>query len=229
MKKSLVVIITLVLLCISVTVTFGFSLQLLKPGLSGYGARADAMGGAFTAVADDGFTPYFNPAGITQLKAIAINGDISFLNMPESDAALISGFAGITTSSLAGNVYFDDRTTSDLQYFGTSYYVLSAATTLFGKSLSIGGNAKLVRDATESSNDSSTITVGTNFAYDLGGLFKASDYLSIGAVGRNLNDPTITMVNASGQPSGENTIPHRWYLAWLLNRRPLQLWLRIWR
>ena len=32
------------------------------------GARASGVGGAFTALADDGFTSYWNPAGLTQLK-----------------------------------------------------------------------------------------------------------------------------------------------------------------
>jgi len=38
----------------------------------GFGARAVAMGGAYTAVADDGTAPYWNPAGITQLNIITL-------------------------------------------------------------------------------------------------------------------------------------------------------------
>lgn len=104
MKKLCIVIVTFALLCVSATVTFGFI---------GGGARAAAMGGAFTAVADDGFAPYWNPAGMTQLKAIAITGDFSVKSAdpqnPDDTAADLSGFGGITTSSLAGNVWFDDR------------------------------------------------------------------------------------------------------------------------
>lgn len=38
----------------------------------GFGARAQGMGGAFTAVADDGTAAYWNPAGLAQVKAISI-------------------------------------------------------------------------------------------------------------------------------------------------------------
>ncbi len=36
------------------------------------GARAEAMGGAFTAIADDPSALYWNPAGITQIKSMAV-------------------------------------------------------------------------------------------------------------------------------------------------------------
>ena len=35
---------------------------------SGQGTRALGMGGAFTAVADDGASVYYNPAGISQIN-----------------------------------------------------------------------------------------------------------------------------------------------------------------
>ena len=38
----------------------------------GVGARAEALGGAFVAVADDPSALYWNPAGITQLKSISL-------------------------------------------------------------------------------------------------------------------------------------------------------------
>lgn len=37
--------------------------------MTGIGARGIGMGGAYTAIADDGTAAYWNPAGITQLKA----------------------------------------------------------------------------------------------------------------------------------------------------------------
>jgi len=39
----------------------------------GVGARATGMGGAFTAIANDGTTLYWNPAGLTQLKTKEIS------------------------------------------------------------------------------------------------------------------------------------------------------------
>ena len=42
----------------------------------GYGARAIGMGGAYTAVADDGTAPYWNPAGISQIKILTLTPGI---------------------------------------------------------------------------------------------------------------------------------------------------------
>lgn len=41
------------------------------------GARGVGMGGAFSAVADDPTALYYNPAGITQIKGIGVNGSYS--------------------------------------------------------------------------------------------------------------------------------------------------------
>lgn len=37
------------------------------------GARAAALGGAFTAIVDDSTSVYYNPAGVANLKMIEIN------------------------------------------------------------------------------------------------------------------------------------------------------------
>ena len=39
----------------------------------GLGARATAMGGAFTAVADDFSAAYYNPAGLAQIEGYSIS------------------------------------------------------------------------------------------------------------------------------------------------------------
>lgn len=50
--------------------SFGLLLLFAQAGIAvtGIGARGIGMGGAYSAVADDGTAPYWNPAGITQLK-----------------------------------------------------------------------------------------------------------------------------------------------------------------
>ncbi|HBR28706.1 MAG TPA: hypothetical protein DD789_04595, partial [Firmicutes bacterium] len=59
MKKFLVISVALLLLMASTQAAIAST---------GMGGRAMGMGGAFTAVADDGTAAYWNPAGLTQLK-----------------------------------------------------------------------------------------------------------------------------------------------------------------
>ncbi|HVP36250.1 MAG TPA: PorV/PorQ family protein [Terriglobales bacterium] len=47
----------------------------------GLGARALGMGGAFVAVADDGFASAFNPAGLVQLKKHTFNASYRFMSL----------------------------------------------------------------------------------------------------------------------------------------------------
>ena len=59
----------------------------------GVGARAMAMGGAYTAVSDDYAALYYNPAGMGQIRRTALSGTLSFLSM-ENKAT----FMGVQTA-----------------------------------------------------------------------------------------------------------------------------------
>ena len=83
-------------------------------------------------------------------------------------------------------------------YSGSAEYVLSAATTLFGKSLSMGGNVKYVTSFSGSDQlggDSISNSGGT-VSFDLGGLFKPSKYISLGVVGYDINAPSYQVNNS---------------------------------
>ncbi len=86
MKKKKLTIILFVLLALS-QITFAqidsgnleFDTDANKRGSTaaamlgiGIGARAEAMGGAFVAIADDPSALYWNPAGITQIKSVSL-------------------------------------------------------------------------------------------------------------------------------------------------------------
>ena len=62
----------------------------------GVGARATAMGGAFTAIADDATALYWNPAGLSQIKGKQLS------------ASYNSWFAGINQGYLS--LVFPDST-----------------------------------------------------------------------------------------------------------------------
>jgi len=74
----------------------------------GVGTRAQAMGNAFTAVADDYSATYWNPAGLTLLKTHELSGD--FYHLKLNNQAL---FEGTTVN--------DDRTFTKFRSLGLAY------------------------------------------------------------------------------------------------------------
>ncbi len=136
---------------------------------AGFGAKAVGMGGAFTAVADDGSAPYWNPAGITQIKFVTItpavglqgkydlsdklidtNGDLPEFN--ENDFQLASmDYLGITSRYFAINGMIDlsataiaDRNTMTAGAESYGYGALTIAGK-FGEQLAVGVNLKTVQ------------------------------------------------------------------------------------
>lgn len=136
---------------------------------AGYGARAVAMGGAYTAIADDTSAPYWNPAGITEIRFIfaptlGYNGtdwkeardllDIETYppKLPEFELSS-QGMLGLTAKHFALNVLADLNADSKVIADGISsngqarldlYGVLTAAWKV-GEKWSVGVNLKTVR------------------------------------------------------------------------------------
>jgi long-subunit fatty acid transport protein len=75
---------------------------------NGVGTRAQAMGNAFTAVADDYSATYFNPAGLTLLKTHELSGDLYHLKLNNQ-------------AVFEGNTLNDDRTFSKFRSLGLAY------------------------------------------------------------------------------------------------------------
>ena len=74
----------------------------------GIGAKAQAMGNAFTGVADDYTAIYWNPAGLTQLQSSEIHGDLYHLR-----------FANEAT--FKGNTILDNRNFTKFKSLGFAY------------------------------------------------------------------------------------------------------------
>lgn len=108
--------------------TFGLLLFFAQSGIAavGIGARSIGMGGAYSAVADDGTAAYWNPAGITQLElgftpSFGASGDssdiLTFLSklekgervtLPAGELAGSSSLGvGFNTSRFAVNLFAD--------------------------------------------------------------------------------------------------------------------------
>jgi len=134
----------------------------------GSGARAGAMGDAFTAIADDGFAAYYNPAGLARLERSQLGGAHSAL------------FAGVSYQTLSVVVPFgraDGRervqTESNRHALGLSIYYLG------------------VGDLERRTGDS-TLPVGTfnsaDSAYAVSYAFAPDDKLSLGVTGKYIHE-----------------------------------------
>ena len=170
----------------------------------GAGNRALAMGGAFTAVADDASAPLWNPGGlgiIERREFQASRASLYGLGMGEEYAALVLpswrlGVAAITfrhfgVDGIEGrderNVITDENLSNSETEIALSYG------RLFGESLSLGGTLKLHRQSLAGLN-------ATGLGADLGlltypgVLLGVEDHwahrLTIGLSVRNLVEPT---------------------------------------
>ena len=143
--------------------------QFLKLGA---GARAGAMADAFTAIADDAFAAYYNPAGLARLQRAQFGGAHSAL------------FQGVSYQSLSFVVPFGRgegreriETDSNKHALGLSIYYLG------------------VGDIERRSGDS-TLPVGTfnsaDSAYALSYAYAPNDRLSLGVTGKLISQSVDT-------------------------------------
>lgn len=138
--------------------------QFLKLGA---GARAGAMADAFTAIADDAFAAYYNPAGLARLEKAQLGGAHSAL------------FQGVSYQSLAFVVPFgraDGRerieTASNHHALGLSIYYL--------------GVGDLERRTGDSTNPVGTFN-SADTAYALSYAYSPNDRLSLGLTGKYIS------------------------------------------
>lgn len=187
--------------------------QLCSAASLGGGARAVGMGGAYTAVADDGTAAYWNPAGITQVKlgltpTVGIQGKFGeiqdvILNQDfiDFEGTLKANYgAGLTLRHFALNAFGEISgriEQQDGQPQLTIEHVMRGNLTLakeFTGLFALGLNAKYVSVQSDTQNylgekiDSSK---GTGFAVDLGAMAKVGKLVRVGGV---LKDYPITKV-----------------------------------
>lgn len=168
----------------------------------GFGARAMGMGGAYTAVADDGSAAYWNPAGISQVTiGLALDGgfegNIKQIDaIREQDPAALDGTLGIKAGAnlTLGNFglgAFTERqaeiepgtvlkTMRIDQTDQVAFTFANELTDLFA----FGLNAKYVMVNTEKFTAAGSIDQadGKGFAVDLGAMFKVGKLVRLGAV-----------------------------------------------
>lgn len=225
------------------------------PASTGMGGRAMGMGGAFTAVADDGTAAYWNPAGLTQVRfgltptlgAIGDWNEFSDLqdkiekfeeigsfteleNLEIKKAGMMVNLgAGINFSHFAFNLFFDPNihtgglNANNGELDGNvplmaSFSFAREFTDLFGVGVNIKG-AVLGRGVANYKTESIMLDIegkevplkapngevkyGTGMGYllDVGGLFKVSDRVRVGAVLRNIS---LGGIELEGERSSTN-------------------------
>ncbi len=118
-------------------------------GLStpGQGSRALSMGGAFTAVADDGAAIYYNPAGMSQIDGTLIEAGIALL-YPKITYTMPNGAAENSTKSAIGPTLFITHRIADRFSAGLGIYTPYARDAEFSDDLANGfpsQQSKMVR------------------------------------------------------------------------------------
>ena len=204
MKRIFSLVLIVMMIGLLSTVSYG--------GTLGYGARALGMGGAYTAIADDGTAPYWNPAGITQ-KLIAITPSLALQGDPSKALEILQNttfppnfpelnldfqaLGGVTTKWLAVTALVDvDAVTTDDTGSATEYgYLVLTGAHQLGGGLAVGANFKKIFGQSMSyeinSDPNLTNGVADGMAFDLGVLYRLKlpflgDLVKVGAVARNL-------------------------------------------
>jgi hypothetical protein len=191
MKKITFLLLLLIFLSRSIFAASAPTEDIMKIGV---GARPMGMGKAFVAVADDGSSPFLNPAGLAELKTWQImsmyvsmfEGETSYTTLSGSfpfwRGILGAGFIATGTSNMSnttstGVSYFD--------YYDRIYFISYAGDgkKLFrGHNVLLGGNIKMYSKGFTGSVDN---TAG-GYTLDLGIKYKHNDRLSFGANFQNI-------------------------------------------
>jgi tetratricopeptide (TPR) repeat protein/transglutaminase-like putative cysteine protease len=153
------------------------------------GARAQAMGGAFSAIADDGHALYWNPAGLARLghqEFTSTLGNQYGLGMQDNYLGYVFPITDFQAAAFSwkqagqedAGLNFDDNTFS----LGFSQRL--------GKKLSLGGAIRYLQSSTELDGSSFTEWTGTTF--DLGAHYVYGDKLAVAATLKDLTGRTVT-------------------------------------
>ncbi len=163
------------------------------------GARATAMGGAFTGVSDDATSVFWNPAGCSLVDGFQVTGmrtrAFGIANLSEDCFSVVKGSWGRFGFGLGWNrAAIEDIYSEDC-------FVISAASRSW-KSLSVGASAKIFKISApgyEYYNDPNFKDGDNGFGFDIGVLYKARNW-SLGGVLRNIGEPKLSLIETTQEP-----------------------------
>ncbi len=164
------------------------------PFVVGVGARSLGMGGAFTSVADDAATLYYNPAGLARLDYQEVTAmHMSLLEGTIYDYAAwvyptvsLGGF-GIGAMRLGTDDIIKRENFVEVGEFGYSYSQLMLSYGRnFGSTISAGGSLKLLYQSLDIYND-------WGIGMDLGVTVLPHEQVSIGVILRDMVPATLEL------------------------------------
>ena len=191
------------------------------------GGRPAGMGDAFTAMADDVFSLYYNPAGLAELTRPELGAYYSRLFLGLSDGSDISqsffGYAHPLGSSVSYGTLGVDYTALSLSgLYKEETFAMSYAYQFFNR-LNVGTSVKLLRKSIGSDDPATSnaidSTTGQPFAtgqsdplfsngqsksapaVDLGTQFEVFPHYWIGAAVRNINSPNMALSDSDSDPA----------------------------
>lgn len=131
------------------------------------GARAIGMGGAYTAIADDGSAPYWNPAGITLIKSSTFTSSFGEGGKYEkaNDVIDISGLPVLTNNvfQLSSLNYFGVNGNVNDTYFAINYLSdIEGNSTINSNTLSVIGEKYEFKTLTLAGNLGNQLKIGIN-------------------------------------------------------------------
>lgn len=180
------------------------------------GARANAMGGAYTAVADEATAMYWNPAGIGNIESF--EGIFTYtkmfadVNVNYFGAVFPAGNLGTFGVNVTALNISDMEVTTELDPEGTGLY-FSAGSYAFGltyarfitDNFAIGANIKYIReDIASSSADGIAIDIGTIFTTPFYGIKFASSITNFGGKMQMTGDDLLIRYDQDETTSGNN-------------------------
>ena len=163
------------------------------------GPRAIAMGGAFTAIADDASAIFWNPAGLSRIgeeQLAFTHADLFGSGIRDDQAAFVLPLSPAPPQVLGGAWYhsgFDDHELA----FGENRFDLSYAMHAHSWG-AVGSTLKLLTRGTEL--DGSTLGQGRGFGMDFGLLVSPMESLTLGVVAKDAFDTRLEYTSGDVAP-----------------------------
>lgn len=191
----------------------------------GAGARGSAMGGAYTALSDDVFGMYYNPAGLGFIRTSQLGADFGKLYFGlDDDSNLLTGFSGLALpTKKAGTFALGYRYFTLSDYYEEASYYLGYGKSV-GKRLAFGVNVKYLQEQytlDDYMKLSPVFEYGkkdsvSDISVDAGLLFNLLPNFYIGASAQDINQPNLGLSEKSFLPF-TGRLGLAWkekYLAW---------------
>jgi len=190
----------------------------------GVGARALGMGRAYVGMAEDGDALFMNPAGIAQSSTPRLSSMYSSL-MSDVTYSMVGGVYPYGEKSAIGAGFINahtgdisltnaDGSAAGTGQWGNSVMFLSAGTYLnnlpafknLDRDVLVGGSFKYYTTGGTGANDVGDLAnaSGTGYSADLGLLYPATDYLTLGASYQNVLASRLTRTSGINETIPSN-------------------------